>query len=247
MFPAYISRHFFPVVEASDWLSSCSLERADWFHPARCPSLICTHRVQATSRLLLTVLMLIGYLSSWFMKTIGAMTRHSNGRWRLHFSHFIHLEIVLLFSLQIIPPHELDWHSFTCCCCFKMCNCVDSVLASWIDDDSLQWVRNVQTLCNMRVNSLVARYVDCLDVESLNAHTYGLIVALDIHLKMQIGYNNLTMGTLLPTVSVVTFWSQMNLIILYTAGQASYSQHQTKPHSMNSLQSLILKVYIGQG
>lgn len=82
----YISRHFFPIVEARDWLSNYSLERADWFHPVRWPSLICTHRVQATSRLLRTVPMVIGCLSSGTMNTVGEMTRQSNGRGRVVFN-----------------------------------------------------------------------------------------------------------------------------------------------------------------
>lgn len=45
----YISRCCFSVVEVCYWLSSCSLEGADWFHSARCPALICTHQFEATS------------------------------------------------------------------------------------------------------------------------------------------------------------------------------------------------------
>lgn len=82
----YISRHFFPVVEARDWLSSCSLERADWFPPARWPPLICTHRVRATSGLLPTLPVLIGCVSSGSMNPIGPTTRHSNDRGRVHFN-----------------------------------------------------------------------------------------------------------------------------------------------------------------
>lgn len=65
----YISRHSFPVVEARDWLSSCSLERVDWLHQARWPPLICTRQVKATSRLLPTALALIGRLSTALSST----------------------------------------------------------------------------------------------------------------------------------------------------------------------------------
>lgn len=82
----YISRHIFPVVEARDWLSSCSLERTDWVCQARWPPLICTYRVESTSRLLPTVPMLIGCLSSVFMYTVGAATRHSKDWGRVHFN-----------------------------------------------------------------------------------------------------------------------------------------------------------------
>lgn len=45
----YISPDGFPIVEASDWLRSCALERSDWL-PAVCwPLLICTHKFETTS------------------------------------------------------------------------------------------------------------------------------------------------------------------------------------------------------
>lgn len=80
MVSPYISRHFFPVVEARDWLSCCSLEHADWFHSARWPPLICTHQVETTSPYVSTAPTLIGCLSRAVLNTVGAATCHSQGR-----------------------------------------------------------------------------------------------------------------------------------------------------------------------
>lgn len=163
----YISRHFFPVVEHGYWLSSCSLERADWCPPARWLPLICTHRFEVTSRPLPIVMMLIGCLSSGFINTVGATTRHSyeQGRSLFHISY--------IWSWYCSVYNNYYGIRLIFILVFILCQSVYAVLAIWVEIVTHN-MSNKCVICmwlTSQKTKVTSNGLACLDVSSVNVHT----------------------------------------------------------------------------
>lgn len=95
-----------------------------------------------------TVPTLIGCLSSAFMDTVGAMTRHSN--WLRKKSAFFTFYIHWSFSFLIMPPICIGLILILMLLLFQgvwLCRYSVGIMSS--NNDSLKWVRHVQPLCNM--------------------------------------------------------------------------------------------------